>query len=278
MTEPLLYETHSHTPLCMHATGEPEEYAEIAHARGLRGLIITCHNPMPDDFSANVRMRADQLDHYIDMVAQARAVWADRVDVRLGLEADYFAGYESWLQQQLDSTNFHFVLGSVHPHTEEFKERYWHGDPVEVQRTYFRLLADAAETGLFDSLSHPDLIKNMTARDWQPDRLMGDICRALDRIAATGVAMELNTSGANKIIAQMNPFPEMLKEMRAREIPVTVGADAHDPCRVGDRFDQALKLLARCGYSHVCYFLDRRRHQVPIEAALASLCTPQVVN
>jgi histidinol-phosphatase (PHP family) len=278
MTEPLLYETHSHTPLCKHATGLPEEYAQVAHARGLRGLIVTCHNPMPDGFSANVRMRVDQMDQYIDMVARARALWAEKLDVRLGLEADYFAGYESWLQRQLDSANFHFVLGSVHPHMVEFKQRYWNGDPVEAQRTYFRLLADAAETGLFDSLAHPDLIKNLTFRHWQPARVMDDICRALDRIAATGVAMEVNTSGANKIIAQMNPFPEMLKEMCAREIPVTVGADAHDPCRVGDRFDRALELLARCGYARICYFVDRRRHEVPIEAALASLCAPQTVD
>ena len=36
MTAPLLYETHSHTPLCKHAVGLPGEYAEVAHAAGLR--------------------------------------------------------------------------------------------------------------------------------------------------------------------------------------------------------------------------------------------------
>jgi len=274
MAEPLLYETHSHTPLCKHATGQPEDYAKVAYARGLRGLTVTCHNPMPDGFAARVRMRVDQMDQYLDMVAHARALWADRLDIRLGLEADYFAGYESWLQRQLDSADFHYVLGSVHPHLQEFKQRYWNGDPVGAQRTYFRLLADAAETGLFDSLAHPDLIKNLTAPYWEPDRLMADICRALDRIATTGVAMELNTSGANKTIAQMNPFPKMLMEMRAREIPVTIGADAHDPSRVGDRFELALELLAQCGYSHVSYFIERRRQDVPIEDGLASLCMP----
>jgi histidinol-phosphatase (PHP family) len=219
-------------------------------------------------------MRVDQLDQYIDMVAQSRALWVDRLDIRLGLEADYFAGYESWLQRQLDSANFHYVLGSVHPQLGEYRERYWNGDPVEAQRTYFRLLADAAETGLFDSLSHPDLIKNFTARHWQPASVMDDLCRALDRIAATGVAMELNTSGANKAIAEMNPFPEMLIEMRTRKIPVTIGSDAHDPNRVGDRFELALELLVQCGYTHCCYFIDRNRHEVPIEAALASLSAP----
>ena len=43
------------------------------------------------------------------------------------------------------------MLGSVHPQTAEFRQQYWKGEPVELQRIYFQLLADAAETGLFDS-------------------------------------------------------------------------------------------------------------------------------
>src|SRR5262245_57678986 len=111
----LLYETHSHTPLCKHAVGQPEEYAAIAAERGLNGILVTCHNPMPDGFSADVRMSVDELDEYVDLVARARDVWQGRVDVRLGLEADYFAGYEPWLEKQLSSCDFHYVLGSVHP-------------------------------------------------------------------------------------------------------------------------------------------------------------------
>ena len=213
-----LYETHSHTPLCKHAIGQPEEYAEVAESRGLQGIVVTCHNPMPDRFSAGVRMSPDEMGEYVEMVARAREEWSGRIDVLLGLEADYFAGFEGWLEQQLSSEDFHYVLGSVHPQILEFKDKYWDEDPVVVQRTYFELLADAAETGLFDSLAHPDLIKNMTAPFWDPDAIMDDIRRALDRIAATGVAMELNTSGANKIIPEMNPFPEMLVEIALREI------------------------------------------------------------
>ncbi len=271
MPEPLLFETHSHTPLCNHAVGTPSEYAAVAEARGLRGLLVTCHNPMPDGFSARVRMRPDQFDEYVDLVAQTRDEWSGRVDVRLGLEADYFAGYESWLERQLSSADFHSVLGSVHPQTDEYRERYWDDDSVEVQRTYFRLLADAAETRLFDCLTHPDLIKNMTADCWRPSRIMDDIRRALDRISATGIAMELNTSGVNKSIAEMNPFPEMLVEMSSRGIPICVGSDAHQPSRVADRYGEALQLLETCGYTQVSFFLERQRHDVSIKAAAASL-------
>jgi histidinol-phosphatase (PHP family) len=226
---------------------------------------------MPDGFGASTRMAIDEFPEYIDMVAQTRAEWIDRVDVRLGLEADYFPGYESWLDEQLKSAEFHYVLGSVHPQLREYLDRYWSGDSLGFQRSYFDTLALAAETGLFDCIAHPDMVKNVVCADWQPDRIMDDIRTALDRIAATGVAMELNTSGVTKIVPEMNPFPEMLAEMHKRRIPVVVGADAHEPGRVGDGFVIAMDLLREVGYSEVSYFLDRQRHSIPIDEARKSL-------
>lgn len=277
MTQQIVYESHSHTPLCMHADGMPTEYAAVAFNRGLRGLIVTCHNPMPNGFSAPVRMREDQFDEYIELVESTRQEWDGRLDVRLGLEADYFEGYEQYVENQLQSADFHFVLGSVHPQIEEFRQKFWHTDEREVQRTYFRMLAQSAETGLFDSISHPDLIKNFTSEQWDPQEIMPTICDALDRIAATGVAMELNTSGVLKKISEMNPFPDMLREMQQRNIPITLGADAHTPHRVADGYEQAMKLLQQCGYETINYFLNRKRQEIAIQPALASLVS-QVAN
>lgn len=278
MSEPILYESHSHTPLCRHAEGLPTEYAAVAQQRGLAGLTVTCHNPMPDGFSASVRMREDQFDQYVELVESTRQEWSGRVDVRLGLEADYFEGQEPYLEKQLASAPFHFVLGSVHPQIPEFRERYWKGDPREIQRIYFHLLAKAAETGLFDSISHPDLIKNFTSESWNPSDVLDEIRAALDRIAVTGVAMELNTSGLLKTIPEMNPFPQMLVEMQERKIPVTVGADAHRPDRVADGYETALELLKQCGYEQIQLFQDRQPYQVAIDDARSSLVDSSVVS
>jgi histidinol-phosphatase (PHP family) len=221
-------------------------------------------------------MAADEFETYLDGVRRAQVAWKGRVDVRLGLECDYFPGYESWLEQQVTSVDFDYVLGSIHPKCDEFKAKFWNGDAVQFQRAYFEQLAAAAETGFFDCLSHPDLVKNQVSESWQPERILGDIRRALDRIAVTGIAMELNTSGANKKIREMNPFPEMLREMHTRGIPVVVGSDAHAPTRVGDRFDKALTLLADCGYDRVNFFIGRTRQEVMIDDARASLIVAEV--
>jgi len=274
MPERLLYETHSHTPLCKHAVGEPEELAEVAWRRGLKGLTITCHNPMPGGFSEQVRMDLAEFGRYIEMVERARDEWEGRIDVRLGLEADWFPGYEDFLARQLASADFHYVLGSVHPQIPEYRERFWDpDDPVGYQHTYFDHLAEAAETGLFDCLAHPDLVKNLTPGDWEPERILPHIQNVLDRIAETGIAMELNTSGANKTVTEMNPFPAMLDQMQQRGIAVVVGADAHEPGRVGSGFAAALDLLDACGFTHVSYFLNRRRREIPVEAARESLAS-----
>lgn len=269
--QPLLYESHMHTPLCRHARGEPEEYAAMAEQRGLKGIIVTCHNPLPDGLAQSSRMYPEQWPEYLSIVDRARREWQGRVDVRLGLEADFLPGLESFLEKQLKSEAFNHVLGSVHPMLKEYQAKYFHGDEVELQRQYFAHLAEAAETKLFDTLSHPDLVKNQSPADWDIERVVPDIERALDRIAATGVAMELNTSGLLKLIPEMNPAPEILRMMHERHIPVVVGADAHVPERVAAEFETAFDLLEDAGYSRISFFLERQRQEVSIEDARASL-------
>jgi histidinol-phosphatase (PHP family) len=270
-TQAILYESHMHTPLCKHAQGEPEAYAAVAAERGLAGIIVTCHNPPIDNWSPTVRMADNQFDSYVQMVERARQVWAGRVDVRLGLECDFVPGMEGALAKQLQRAEFNHILGSVHPQIAQYKERYFTGDVLAFQRTYFEHLAMAAETGLFDTLAHPDLVKNEFPQEWQVERLADTLAASLDRIAAAGTAMELNTSGLQKKLPEMNPGHTILVEMNARGIPVVLGADAHVPDRVAADYVPALQLLLEIGFTHVNFFLYRQRQEVTIEDALASL-------
>ncbi len=273
----LLYEMHMHTPLCKHARGEPEDYAAVARGRGLKGIVVTCHNPTNDGWSPGVRMSVAELDDYVAMVERARGALAGQVDVRLGIESDYAPGMEPWLERLHDMAEFHHVLGSVHPHLRDYQERYFDGDLKAFQRTYFEHLAMAAETGLFDTIAHPDLIKNVVpgvknlAPAWDPEEGMEVIRPCLDRIAAMGTAMELNTSGLNKIVPEMNPGRSILQEMHHRGIPVVIGSDAHDPHRVGADFEAAIDTLGAVGYACTSIFLDRQRLDIPLDQARSAI-------
>lgn len=269
--EPLMYETHAHTPLCGHASGELVDFARAAAERGLAGVVFTCHNPMPDGYGAGTRMEPEQFGTYQDLVADARWAHAGAVDVRLGLECDYLPGYEPWLRAQIASAPLEYVLGSVHAQYPEYRQRF--GMPVDpgFYRTYFEHLAAAAETGLFDCLAHPDLVKIVAPERWDLDTCWTWIERSLDRIAATGVALELNTSGTRKAPYEVYPGKAFLRAAVARGIPMVVGADAHTPERVGEGFEDALTMLAQSGCRTVSVVLERERVELDLEAARESL-------
>ncbi|MFQ3670096.1 MAG: PHP domain-containing protein, partial [Verrucomicrobiia bacterium] len=161
MPEPLVYETHMHTPLCKHAEGEPMAYAEVAEARGLKGIIVTCHCPLPNGISSSVRMSPELFPVYVELVEQTRERMRSRLDVCLGLESDYLPGLEPWLDKLHQQADFHYILGSVHPQIPEYRAAFFRGNWPEFHRIYFGHLAEAAETGLYDCLAHPDVAKNL---------------------------------------------------------------------------------------------------------------------
>lgn len=243
----------------------------MAETRGLKGIIFTCHSPLPDGFAASVRMAPEEFDTYVAMVGRAREAFAGRVDVRLGLESDFYPGVELWLKELHARVPLHHVLGSVHYQMSDYRALYYRGDLAAYQELYYEHLAMSAESGLFDTLAHPDLIKNEIPGRWDFEAVRPFVARALDRVAATGVAMELNTSGLFKAYPEMNPSPAQLKMMCERGIPVVIGADAHTPLRVADGYAQALRTLQAAGYKNVSFFLDRKRNDVSIAEALESL-------
>jgi len=273
-----MYDSHMHPPLCKHARGQPSAYAAQAERVGLRGITFTCHSPMPEGWDAGVRMTLAQLPQYVDMIGAARDEYAGRVDLRLGLESDYFPGMEAWIADVHSRADFSYILGSVHALTKEFKARYQNGRTrLEYERSYFENLAGAAETGLYDCLSHPDVVKIVHPKQYDVADHLDTIRRVLDRIARTGVAMELNTSGLNKSYPEMNPGDVMLKEMALRGIPVVIGSDSHDPHRVGADFDKALANLQNAGYERVSYFLDRERCELMISDVFLAELQPRLV-
>ena len=64
-----------------------EDYvrAAQAEARGLKGIIFTCHCPLPDGLSLQYRMSPEEFPSYVDLVARTREEFADLNDEVLGL-------------------------------------------------------------------------------------------------------------------------------------------------------------------------------------------------
>jgi histidinol-phosphatase (PHP family) len=199
------------------------------------------------------------LDAYVGAVLQARETG---LPVKLGLELDFVPGREDETRALLAPYPWDYLLGSVH-----FVDGLGiDGAPrladavgvEEMWRRYFEMLARAAHSGLFDSLSHPDLAKVFG------DRLDFDYADVSDAIADSGVAVEVSTAGLRKPVGELYPHPDFLAECRARAVPVTLGSDAHVPSLVGRDFDRARELLRSAGYETVTIFDLRQARQEPI--------------
>jgi histidinol-phosphatase (PHP family) len=211
-----------------------------------------------------VQYAHDDLDSYCGFVRE-------QTDLRLGIEADFVEGAEDRMANLLDARDFDYVVGSVHFLREGAVDMddysVWRGgrSAEEIWRRYFQTIGQAAGSGLFDVLAHPDLVKW-----WGPERPLpeGDLRRyyelALAGIAEAGIAVELSTAGLRKPAGELYPAPAFLGMCVEAGAPVALSSDAHRPEDVGADYGRALELLEQLGVGELCVFDHRERRLEPI--------------
>jgi len=259
---PLPADYHLHTPLCRHATGEPGDYATRALAIGLTEIGFSDHAPMPQDDFDDWRMRADQLDEYVEKVRKAQKDFP-KLTIRLALEVDYLPGQEDWIRGLAARHPWDYLIGSVHYISGGWdidnpkKLSLWKSrDAFEVWAEYFDWLTKAAETGLFEIIGHVDLPKKFGFR---PQR---DCTPLYERfLVATkkhDCAIELNTAGLRKDCKEVYPSREILQLAFQQGVPITFGSDAHAPEETGMNFAEAVQLARGVGYGNCRRLAERR--------------------
>ncbi|MBF7083264.1 histidinol-phosphatase HisJ family protein [Desulfallas sp. Bu1-1] len=252
---------HIHTARCGHAGGEMHEYVEKALELGLREIGFADHIPMywleENERDPSLAMSPERLPEYVAEVERLRSYYRG-ITIKLGIEVDFIPGYEDEARRVLDAYPFDYVLGSVHYidgwgfDNPAYIEEYKNHDIDELYRKYFKLVQQAARSGLFNVMAHPDLIKKFGYRP------KGDLRELYAEtawvFAESGVCIEINTAGLRAPVEEIYPGLILLQECRKRGVPVTTGSDAHVPDQVGYRFDRALSLLTGTGYTKVLFF------------------------
>jgi histidinol-phosphatase (PHP family) len=212
-----------------------------------------------------VENAVDDVDAYCEFVRGT--------PLRLGIECDYIPGAEERIEALLGARDFDYVVGSVHfigdgdgaiDH-KGFDVWEGNGDPDEVWRRYFEMLAAAARTGLFDILAHPDLVKVWGRATPLPERdLRAFYEPAVEAIAESGIAVEISTAGIRKPVGELYPsrqFAEMCVEAGAA---FALSSDAHLPEQVGFEYQRAVQFMDELGIGEVCVFEQRRRSLAPL--------------
>ena len=259
---------HMHTPLCHHAEGEPTDYAAHALSVGLDEIGFSEHNPMIRDDFDDWHMSMDCVGEYVEKIEKARVDHPD-LCIRMALEVDYLPGHEEWIRTLSSQYPWDYLIGSVHYISEAWdidnpkKISEWESsDPWDVWSKYFERLAQAAESGLFNIIGHPDLPKKFC---FYPEKDCTPLyVHFLDACKNAGIAFELNTAGLRKDCKEIYPCPSFLELAHERKIPITFGSDAHKPGEVGCDFHQAIQLARKTGYSHTLRFEKRRSREVAI--------------
>src|SRR5919202_1017364 len=242
-----------HTAAEAFTAANADRYRTVASERGIVELGVAEHvyrfrpaldvwdHPLWRDYAV------DDLDAYCDFVLE-------ETDLRLGIEADFVPGREDRTATLLESQPFDYVVGSVHflGDAAVDYDRYdvWRtGRSAErIWRAYFATVAEAARSGLYDIMGHPDLVKVWGRERPVPD---GDprfyYEPAVEAFAESGVAVEVSTAGWRKPAHEPYPSPALLEMCVEAGCPMVLSSDAHVPDELGYRYEDVVELLAAAG-------------------------------
>jgi len=204
----------------------------------------------------------DSLDEYVGFLTG--------MPVKMGLEVDWIPGREEQIARLIEDYPWDYIIGSVHFIADRAVDHdgydiWLTSSPDEVWSAYFAALGDAAASGLFDVLAHPDLVKVWGKAKPDPPRPKREYYElAMEQIAGADVAIEVSTAGLRKPVGELYPDRELLELCVQAGKPVSLSSDAHEPQFIGHGYDRALELMRECGIDRVSVFEGRRRIEVEL--------------
>lgn len=267
MPTPVPLDLHNHHERCGHARGRLADYVAHAADIGLATLGVADHAPRfadPDDHPLpGIQMARSEFPAYLAEARDLRERYADRLELLIGIEADFLPGTEATYRERLGASGLDYVIGSVHEWDgiHVYKPQTWDGrERLALFEGYFAHVRAAVRSGLFDVLGHLDAVKvygpdvfEVAAHEIEP---------TLDAIAESGIVVELNTAGFRKC-GELFPRPELVAALHERGVPLTFGSDAHAPDELVHAGREVARLLDRIGVHELTTFQGRERRSVP---------------
>lgn len=245
----MLKNYHSHTARCGHAWGTDEEFIQAAIEAGYTTLGFSEHSPWPfadgyQEIDARQRIPLENLDAYIRDMQALKEKYKDQIEIKIGLECEYFPRYFDWLQTIKPRVDY--LLLGVHcsEHDEHLTHYYARYNTPEQITEYLRCTLAGMETGLFAYLAHPDLcLADNPDYDEICRHTVHSICKKAKEL---DMPLEYNLYGVDKqgrgrqkgLGYPCNIFWETAAEYGCRAI---IGVDAHRPVH----FDRQRYLTAR---------------------------------
>lgn len=280
----------------IHSTGSdgkltPEEIVKEAIKAGITHICFTDHYKRPEGTEVNDWSKEFHSDNYFREVDRLKKEYEDKINIYFGVEFDWFEEHKDWIVGEIKKRDYDFILGSVH--FLKFKEKYlilgWFDKfweeilkkthPDKYVREYYNQVRLMVESGLFDCVSHLDVVKvgnvNNKYFDKNSEWYKKEVLETLDTIKKEGIAIEINASGWTTSQGEQYPSEWILREAFSRGIPIVIGTDFHgnndgdnpykiDYDRIDTNLEGAYELARKVGYKSVLIFKNRKREEVEI--------------
>ncbi|MCE1207402.1 MAG: histidinol-phosphatase [Spirochaetia bacterium] len=272
----MLFSYHTHTEFC-DGRASAASMAHHAHQAGYSYLGFSSHAPLP--FDTNWNMRWERLGDYAATIGALKNTYDSKgMTILLGLEIDYIENLVHPSDSVYDRIQPEFRLGSVHYITPEEGEAFTvdenstdfaqhvklscHGDHSILWKQYYRNLTAMIEKGGFDIIAHFDIVRKNNQNgmyfDEDSPAYLEAAFEAIDMAASKDIVAEINTGGIARG-KTLTPYPSMtlLKHMRARNVRITIGDDAHGPSHLGAYQQTAREWAKAAGYSSFFYLKQK---------------------
>ncbi|MBQ2061300.1 MAG: histidinol-phosphatase [Oscillospiraceae bacterium] len=228
----MLVNYHTHTWRCNHAEPDERAYIESAIAAGVKVLGFSDHTPypFPPEHVSWFRMSVEEAPRYFDLIRKLRDEYKDRIEIHVGVEAEYYPAYFPAMLELLRENGCEYMLLGQHFLFNEEKPEYGSAaatnDPAML-RQYVDQTIEGMATGLFTYLAHPDLIR-FTGDEATYRLHMRRLCCAAKEL---DVPLEMNLLG----FRENRHYPtRAFWELAAEEGNRTVlGWDAHTAASFG---------------------------------------------
>lgn len=259
-----------------------EDYIKVAKKRGIEELAFTTHEIITGEFSG-FGVQLKEVQEYIDNIHRLD----ETTDVKLltGLEVDYFPNEIRRLERLVNEYPFDFILGSTHfinkydVGSKRDAPAYFGGRSLkEATSDYFKVWTEAVESGLFDSMAHPDYWRRFLY-NLQPEPVplseYGLVDEAIDSLVSYDVGIEVNTSGRRHQHGIQYPIREFLELAHEKGLKkITLGSDSHIPDTLGYWMPEAIDMLKDIGFTHISRFKSRKHIPTPIDSAVKTVKNP----
>jgi histidinol-phosphatase (PHP family) len=259
-----LSDFHVHPDYSLDASGSIDQYCQRALKLGLKRICFTTHydaDPVRKDFDFLMKVEGeavpvtpDVVNRYIAEIRKAGEKYSKiGLEVLAGLEVDYARDIEDTLRKDLPQFDLDYLLGAVHcldhiaiTSSAEAEKYFKRKNVHELCEEYYRVLAQAASSGLFQCIAHLDCYRKY-GLDFYGEEIFTAhrdyIQPALDALASNNVGIEINTSARRQGQKDFYPSREILQLAKASGVRVVaIGSDAHKLEDLGKDIEEAYEL------------------------------------